>query len=974
MNTFNTKGRIPATDIAKLAVLAIILGVMLFFTTVNPVPGHGEIVSTSASMRGEVLYNASRGHDYLKDQFLLDGEWEFYPNQLLYPEDFANAPAAVSYVKFPHYWKDDPGNFPDGTGYATYRMIFNTPPGITDLGVRAPAQHGAYRLFLNGHKVAEAGNVSENIDEHYFAMLGKTGFVSQIDTTRYEIIIQIQGYNHLNSGLTETIIVGSHEAINKYHDALVVLTGMFVGLCMLLIYYFLLLYILNPDKKKYLNFALVSLCCLYTVLTFCGDNAAYLLAPTISPTLIYKLQFIAFIMSSYFATAHIVHPHFRFKNAASLGRGYPVGYCVFIALLTPYQISSMATVLTLFATLYVFVATGICFTNLLKSKALRSRYATTEFIALAALIIGTVVNRLGFTPIYGFNFMPSAMLLFCFIQIYVLSEFYKSNEKDLVKVTKQLEKRVSERTAALADSHRRIQSANDFKAEFLARMSRELRTPMNAIVGMSDLFDTGSLNETQKGYFRDIRESSYSLLGLINDIMDFSKIEADRLELAQNHFKFDSFFENICSAANYAATKKDLKFEYTKGEGIPDVILSDEGRMKQVIANIISNAVKYTLEGSIKLEVRATGKPENPESMLLFTISDTGVGIDKEALPRLFSAFTNPDSIKPQHRMIAGTGLGMSICKKLTDALGGKLEAASELGKGSVFKAYFPLNKGDPAQVTEGTATEKIFAHNARVLLVEDNSINVTIALGILAAHDIAPDIAKDGYRALEMVKEKDYDLIFMDQFMPGMDGIEATVKIREMGGKYAEVPIVAMTSNITVGARDMMIFKGMNDYLAKPVDRNALNNVLIKWLPHGKITSAMGNFVTAKETLLEGLPHELVAITDLNCSDALKNMKGNLSIYTKLLNQLAAETEGYIQSLDEYLGKGDGYNYRIVINGLKNLLYSVGAKSCGDSAAQLEKAAEDGDLDFCTGKHKDFAESLNWLSQRIGLAMPGQK
>jgi len=206
------------------------------------------------------------------------------------------------------------------------------------------------------------------------------------------------------------------------------------------------------------------------------------------------------------------------------------------------------------------------------------------------------------------------------------------------------------------------------------------------------------------------------------------------------------------------------------------------------------------------------------------------------------------------------------------------------------------------------------------------------------------------------------------------MDGIEATVKIREMGGKYAEVPIVAMTSNITVGARDMMIFKGMNDYLAKPVDRNALNNVLIKWLPHGKITSAMGNFVTAKETLLEGLPHELVAITDLNCSDALKNMKGNLSIYTKLLNQLAAETEGYIQSLDEYLGKGDGYNYRIVINGLKNLLYSVGAKSCGDSAAQLEKAAEDGDLDFCTGKHKDFAESLNWLSQRIGLAMPGQK
>jgi CheY-like chemotaxis protein len=222
------------------------------------------------------------------------------------------------------------------------------------------------------------------------------------------------------------------------------------------------------------------------------------------------------------------------------------------------------------------------------------------------------------------------------------------------------------------------------------------------------------------------------------------------------------------------------------------------------------------------------------------------------------------------------------------------------------------------------------------------------------------------------MVQRKDYDLIFMDQFMPGIDGIETTKKIREMGGKYNSMPIIALTANAVPGARDMMLFMGMSDYVSKPIDHNALNRVLVRWLPHSKISSSLGRFSNQeKDEHLDELPRELVEIAELNCSAALKKIDGSAPIYIELMHQFTEETGNYIESLSEYLEKQDLENYRIVINGVKSLLYNIGAKACGDMASELEKAAAEKNEKFCNEKNDAFAESLKWLSQRVALALP---
>jgi CheY-like chemotaxis protein/two-component sensor histidine kinase len=460
------------------------------------------------------------------------------------------------------------------------------------------------------------------------------------------------------------------------------------------------------------------------------------------------------------------------------------------------------------------------------------------------------------------------------------------------------------------------------------------------------------------------------ILNLINDIMDFSRIEAGKLELIPSHFNLKLFIENICSAAKYSAQLKELSFESVTEEGLPEVIYSDEVRMKQVIANILSNAVKYTREGSVKLDIKITAKDDR--KMLLFTVTDTGMGMSKDEIRLVFDAFMNPEL--GRKRGLKGTGLGMAICKKLMDMQKGVIEFISAEGKGTEVKLFFPLMEGDESLVEDTKLKEKIYAKNAKILIVEDNTINVTVALDILAAHDIRPDVAKDGYKALSMVKEKNYDLVFMDQFLPGMDGIETTQRIRELGGKCRTLPIVAMTSNVVHGARDMLIFKGLSDYIPKPVDHNTLNNILIRWLPHDKITSALGQFNKDENNeIFSGLPVELIEITEINCNAALKNVDGSIEIFMGLLRRFTMQADDYAESLNGYLKDGDFVNYIIVVNGAKSLLYNIGAKACGDMAAKLEKEAGAANEEFCRDLNDRFCEHLKWLSQRVLLALPQQ-
>ncbi|MDR2005890.1 MAG: response regulator [Acidaminococcales bacterium] len=381
---------------------------------------------------------------------------------------------------------------------------------------------------------------------------------------------------------------------------------------------------------------------------------------------------------------------------------------------------------------------------------------------------------------------------------------------------------------------RQAEDANSAKSRFLASMSHEIRTPMNAIIGMSDLMRVDNLDNLQQRYFADIKKMAKALLQIINDILDFSKIEAGKLELIPADFHLAELYDNICSMSKFTANAKELEFSSSIDASLPAAVYGDAVRFRQIFTNITNNAIKYTRKGSVSLALRrhAQGGREYIE----FSVKDTGIGIKQEDMPKLFEVFSQLDLKK--NKGIVGTGLGLSITKNLVSMMGGELKVESEYGKGSVFTVLLPLIEGDPDNIDRSNELARVMAKDdATVLVVDDNHINITVALGLLATHNISGNAADSGEQAIEKVKGKQYDIVFMDHMMPGMDGIEATKRIRGIKGEfYKRLPIIALTANAVTGARDTFIESGMNDFISKPIEPAQLNSVLAKWLPPEKI------------------------------------------------------------------------------------------------------------------------------------------
>jgi PAS domain S-box-containing protein len=401
-------------------------------------------------------------------------------------------------------------------------------------------------------------------------------------------------------------------------------------------------------------------------------------------------------------------------------------------------------------------------------------------------------------------------------------------------------RKADERNRELEVQNRAARVASEEKSKFLASMSHEIRTPMNAIIGMSDLIRTDNLDDTQKSFFEDIRKMSKTLLQIINDILDISKIEAGKMDLSPVHFNFTELYDNLCSLNRFSAEAKDLEFRHHLDPQVPQVIYGDDVRIRQILTNVLNNAVKYTREGYVEF---AAGRSRRGEKdYLVFSVTDTGIGIRKKDFSRLFGNFQQLDS--STNRGIMGTGLGLAITKNLVTLMGGEILFDSEYGKGSVFTVLLPLIEGDPAQVERRTLKSRVVAaDNARVLVVDDNQVNLKVAVAFLAVHNIKAETALNGLEAVEKVKAQPYDIVFMDHMMPGMDGIEACRRIRDLaksGGagekRFQTMPIIALSANAVSGARKLFFAAGMNDFIPKPIEAADLNMKLARWLPADRI------------------------------------------------------------------------------------------------------------------------------------------
>ena len=376
-------------------------------------------------------------------------------------------------------------------------------------------------------------------------------------------------------------------------------------------------------------------------------------------------------------------------------------------------------------------------------------------------------------------------------------------------------------------------AASAAKSDFLATMSHEIRTPMNAIIGMADMLEKTELDEHQKFLSKNIKNSSRVLLNLVNDILDFSKIEAGKFELVEGFFDVITMIDSLKSVFSILFTQKGLGFDVTVDPNVPGVIYGDENRLKQIITNLLSNALKYTKEGYGALKVNCPR-----EGIIRFEIEDTGIGIKEDDLSKLFTPFEQLDKVK--NKNVVGTGLGLAITHKLCEIMNGTLGVKSTLGEGSVFSITLPAIRGDISELQAGEVQFVNFtAPDANVLVVDDIDVNLFVAEAMLEEYGMKITLATSGFEALELAGENKFDVILMDHMMPEIDGVETTLKLRKLGGYLDKVPIIALTANATVEAQEMFISNSMNGFVAKPIDPVLLNICLHKWLPENKIKLA---------------------------------------------------------------------------------------------------------------------------------------
>jgi spermidine/putrescine transport system substrate-binding protein len=497
------------------------------------------------------------------------------------------------------------------------------------------------------------------------------------------------------------------------------------------------------------------------------------------------------------------------------------------------------------------------------------------------------------------------------------------------------------------------------KSSFLASMSHEIRTPMNAIIGMSELLSKERLSEHQQQYVGDIWTSATSLLAIINDILDISKIESGKFELLPVHYNFAAMIENVRAIFRIMAQKKGIDYLLEMSEDVPTYLYGDDIRLKQVLVNLSSNAVKFTEHGSVMLQVTAD------EETITMKVIDTGVGIPEQALEGIFDPFTQADTKK--HRHIKGTGLGLSISKQFVEMMGGSIKAESEVGEGSVFTVTVPKTIGDETQVAAADdEVEPFYAPTAQILVTDDNALNLKVASGFLEMYGIKADTAESGEEALRKVQEKTYDLVFMDHMMPGMDGVETTGAIRRLGGDFAELPIVALTANSIVGSEEVFLANGLNGYLSKPIEARRLADVLGRWIPADKMEERPAATEQATTEAPKNFLDRLAEIPGINIEKGLGNLSHKEALYEDMLEMFSNRAAGECESMSGFLAEGNIERFAIAIHGIKASLLTLGISELSTLAAAMEMEAKAGNMAFCQKEYPPFREKVQALNQQL--------
>ena len=742
----------------------------------------------------------------------LQGEWQFWWMELLHADELSQKTPA-DYHCMPCLWNDGASEklSLSPKGYATYRLNIQLPYKGYPIGLFIPDVYSAIAVYANGKQVYAVGTVGKD-EETSKPNWGVQTVEYTSNTDAVELIIHISNFTHSRGGMAEPILIAKPDIIQELYKSQLFQSLFLTGCLFMGGLFFLGLFLFGRHEKPILYFSLF--CFTYGYRLIGTDD--YFLQSIFSGIpfwLTYILEYFSLFASvGLFAEyTYVLYPKESSKTLCRIIVGFSILLFI-VTLVAPIYYSSLLVRSYLAVLLVLFIYAFYVYLRATMAKrtgAIYSLISTGIVLFTFGNIVLSYFQIIEDHPFFYFF----GYIAFFFFQSLVLSYRFTHS---LNKAKEEAE------TAAIA------------KTEFLSTMSHEIRTPLNAVIGMSHLLSEDPRPD-QKEHLSTLTFSAKNLLYLINDILDYNKIDSGKLEFDEAELYIRELIENLAQTHKPAALNKNIELKTYIDPKVPEIILADHTRLSQILNNLISNAVKFTRKGEVNISVKLVTKSKN-KAALKFTIEDTGIGIPQNKMDFIFQAFSQASSNTT--REFGGTGLGLSISKKLLELQGVSIHVHSIEKKGSrfYFTQYFefvnkPTAIANPKNYSkESDDNQNRTLEDVNILLVEDNEMNIMVASKFLSKWKAKITVAKNGDEAYQMVLKNlfAFDLVLMDLQMPIMDGYTSSMKMREIGYKG---PIIALTASALLEVENKVIKAGMNDYVTKPFNPNDLYRKLIKGL-----------------------------------------------------------------------------------------------------------------------------------------------